>query len=61
MKKIILLNWTDNTAQELTKKIEIIGISVDKEDKKFQKDINKIQADNNISISTDFNPEGYRP
>ena len=61
MKKIILLNWTDNTAQELTKKIEIIGISVDKENKKFQKDINKIQADNNISISTEFNPEVYRP
>ena len=61
MKKLVLLNWTDRTANDVLKKIEMLEHNVLIEESKFDKNIKKVQSDNNIQVSINFNPEVYRP
>ena len=61
MEKLVLLNWTDRTANDVLKKIEILEHNVLSEESKFDENIKKVQSDNNIQVSINFNPEVYRP
>lgn len=60
MNKLVLQNWKDKTAQELTNKITEIETTVKKEDEKLVSHINETKDVVNKEVPFSFSPEVYK-
>lgn len=60
MKKLVLQNWKDKTAQELTNKVTEIETNVKKEDEKLTSCISETKNVVAKEVPFSFSPEVYK-
>lgn len=60
MEKLVLINWTDKRATDISNKLSEIQTKSNLAVENFAKEIKHAQSDNNITIPHSFDPTNFK-